>query len=94
MDALRDAPHGFVDADGEGDQLAVGQICPRRDPGTYNAPWLGGSDACQLVFHPFTLGLPVWVMPPVDAVMSPALLLSASPKSLLPSAKLRLFRAG
>lgn len=34
VDPLGDTPHGLVDADGEGDQLAVGQICPQRDPGT------------------------------------------------------------
>lgn len=28
VDALGDAPHGFVDAGGEGHQLAVGQVCP------------------------------------------------------------------
>lgn len=33
MDALGDAPHGFVDSNREGHQLAVGQICAQRDPG-------------------------------------------------------------
>lgn len=34
MDPLGDAPHGFVDSNGEGHQFAVGQICAERDPGT------------------------------------------------------------
>lgn len=34
VDPLSDGPHGFVDADREGHQLAVGQICPQRDPNT------------------------------------------------------------
>lgn len=34
VDSLGDTPHGFVEADGEGHQFAVGQICPQRDPGT------------------------------------------------------------
>lgn len=33
VDPLGDAPHGFVDAHGESHQLAVGQICPQREPG-------------------------------------------------------------
>lgn len=33
VDALGDAPHGFVDPHGEGHQFAVGQICAQRDQG-------------------------------------------------------------
>lgn len=33
MDPLSDAPHGFIDPNGEGHQFAVGQICAQRDPG-------------------------------------------------------------
>lgn len=52
VDPLGDAPHGFVDADWEGHQLAVGQICPRRDPGTLQRTPAGKEQCLPSSFLP------------------------------------------
>jgi len=50
--------------------LQLARSAPGETQAPYNAPQL--SNAFHLVFYPLTLDLPVWVLPPMDAVMSPA----------------------
>lgn len=65
MDPLSDASHCFIDANGEGHQFAVGQICSRETKASYNAPQLGWSNTFHFLFHSLVFDLLVWVLPPM-----------------------------